>query len=807
MNTFFNDLKYSIRMLAKKPRFTAVIMVILAIGIGANTALFSVIQSVLLSPLPFHEPDRLVFVRTESESSGRKQACSGPDYLDWIEQNSVFDSLCAISTPQFTLTNAGDPATVEGFSVTHGFVKTIGAKMQLGRDFTRDEFHHDDQRVVILSHKLWQARFGADPNILKREILLDGVPWQVVGVAQPTMGFLEDFVQFFVPQNAVNSNDRDHRYLTVFARLKSGVSLTQAQAEMDLISVRLSRAYSETNKHMRAVLYPLHGMLVSAVRTAFLILYGAVALVLVIACVNISNLLLARSTARQREIAVRNALGAGRPRIIRQMLTESVLLALGGGALGLVLGWWGLDGLRLIAPEAVQSSGGHIPGFDELALNLPVLVFTLGVSVLTGVLFGLVPAFKGSHLRISEVLKQGGELVSQGRRHHRIQSLLVVAQIAGAVMLLSGAGLLVRSYGQLQRTQLGFEPHQVLAIRIERPNLGPQSTHAARTTFFDTLVRHLKEQPGIESISASTEIPLTFNSRIGTFQIKGRPVIPGEPLTACSRTITPDYFRCLRIPVIRGRCFHPTDNDTSRTVVVVNEAFSDQYFSQENPIGKQLIRGENTVHIVGVVGNVKICGLQPQSFSPMMYKPLLQVGLNRGMTLLMRTTGNPRQWIQPIQQAIWNLYPDQPIERIQTMRDIAADTTSVERFCMILLIIMAGVAGFISVVGLYGIVAYTVNERQNEIGIRLALGATRADITKRLLTQGVRLFGLGVVFGLLGTVALSRLLKSLLHQVSPTDPVILVSVTILLFLVALVACTIPALHAAKIDPMVALRYE
>jgi len=808
MNHFTGDLKYGIRMLAKHPGLTLTVVLVLALGIGANTALFSVIQSVLLSPLPFREPERLVLVRMQSESSGRSQACSDPDYLDWTEQNTVFESLCAFSTPEFTLTDAGNPATVKGFSVTNGFIRTLGAKLHLGRDFTSDE-HQGDKQVVILGHQLWQSRFGADPNMLSRQIILDGSSWRVVGVAQPTMGFLEDFVQLYVPtsMNYSSMNRRNHRYLSVLARLTPGVSLTQAQVEMDLISNRLSSEYTATNKNIRAVLYSLHSMVISTVRTAFLILYGAVALVLVIACVNISNLLLARSGTRQREIAVRYALGAGRARIMRQMLTESVLLALCGGTLGLALGWWGLDGLRLIAPIAVQSTGGQIPGFDEIALNLPVLGFTLGVSVLTGILFGLVPAWKGSNLGISETLKQGGQLASQSRRHHRTQSVFVVSQIAGTVILLVGAGLLIRSYSQLHRTQLGFETQHVLTVQIDRPNLGTHGSSSTRMAFFSNLIRHLKEQSGIEDVSAATETPLTFNNRSATFRIMDRLVVLGEPFTAVSSGIALDYFQCLRIPIVNGRSFYPTDENSSKPVLVVNEAFVDQYFQQEDPIGKRIIKGERTFEIIGVVGNVKTCGLQPQSFVPIMYKLIQQSNLQGGMTLLARTSENPRQWIQPVQQAIWDIYPNQPIECIRTMTDIAEDSVSVERFCMILFIMMAGVAALISVVGLYGVVAHTVDERRNEIGIRLALGSTRAGIVQIILKQGAGLFLLGAAFGLLGAVVLTRLMNSLIYEVSSTDPVILVSVILLLFIVALLACYIPARRAAKVDPMEALRYE
>ena len=804
MGAILNDIKYGLRMLAKSPGFTAVVVLIIGLGIGANTALFSVIRSVLLSPLPFREPQRLVLIRTHSEATGRNQACSVPDYRDWREQNTVFESICAIDEREFTLTDTGAPVTLSSFGVSQDFAKTLGAGLQLGREFTSEEFLHE-QRVVILSHQLWQDRFGADPNVLGRDIKLDGVPWRVVGVTQPTMGFIEDFVQLLVP-NRMDFGDerRGHRYLSVFARLKAGVSLEQAQTDLDVISGRLSREYVASNKHMRAILHPLHSIIVGTVRTAFLILYGAVALVLVVACVNASTLLLAKSAARHREITIRRTLGAGRARLIGQLLTESVLLALFGGGLGLALGFWGLHGLRLIAPKAAQSTGGQVPGFEEITLNLPVLGFTLVVSIFTGILFGLVPAWKGSNPGMGESLKQAGQFISSSRKHHRIQGLLVITQIALAVLLLMGAGLLIRSYSQLNRTHLGFEPKQLLAVQIKRSHA---SAPGPDDPFFPNLVRQLEKLPGIESVAATTAPPLTYNNRYAYPEPVNHPMDPGEKIPAGSRIITSDYFRCLRIPVLRGRSFKATDNQQDNPVLIVNEAFVDQFFGQEDPLGQRVVVGETNREIVGIVGNVKTNGLQPRSFVPIMYRPLREVGLRGEMTLLIRTTGEPRQCIKSVQQTIWDTDSNQPIQSIRTMEGIAADSVSIERFSMILLVFMAGVALLIAVVGLYGVVAYTVNDRRTEIGIRLALGADSRDIlilvAKKALVQTV----IGLCLGLSGAMAVTQLMASILYHTNNYDIVTLLMVTLLLFGVAMLACYLPARRAAKIDPIKTLRYE
>ncbi|MFC1633709.1 ABC transporter permease [Planctomycetota bacterium] len=804
MGTILNDIKYGLRMLAKHPGFTAVVVMIIGLGIGANTALFSAIRSVLLSPLPFRQPQRLVLIRTESEATGHIQACSVLDYRDWSEQNTVFESMCAISEREFTLTDAGAPVTLNSFSVSQDFAKTLGAGLQLGREFTSEEFLHE-QHVVILSHQLWQDRFGADPNVLGRDIKLDGVPWRVVGVSQRIMGFIEDFVQLLVP-NRMDFGDeqRGHRYLIVFARLKSGVSLEQAQADLDVISGRLSREYVASNKHMQAILHPLHSIIVGTVRTAFLILYAAVGLVLVVACVNASTLLLAKSAARHREVTIRCTLGAGRARLIRQLLTESILLALFGGGLGLALGFWGLHGLRLIAPKAAEITGGQVAGFEEIALNLPVLGFTLVVSVFTGILFGLVPAWKGSDPGMGESLKQAGQFISSSRKHHRIQGLLVIAQIALAVLLLVGAGLLIRSYSQLNRTHLGFEPKQLLAVQIKRSQA---FGHGPDDPFFPNLVRELEGLPGIESVTATTVPPLAYNNRYSYPEPVNHPMDLGEKLPAGSRVITSDYFRCLRIPVIKGRSFKSTDNQQGHPVLIVNEAFVDQFLGQEEPLG-QLVHVDKTCEIIGIVGNVKTHGLQPKSFIPIIYRPLQQDdGLPGEMTLLIRTISEPRQCIKSVQQTIWDMDSNQPIQSIRTMEGIAADSVSIERFSMILLVFMAGVALLIAVVGLYGVVAYAVNDRQTEIGIRLALGADSRDIlilvVKKALVQTV----IGLCLGLVGAIAVTRLMTSMLYHTNNYDIVTLLIVTLLLFGVAMLACYLPAHRATKLDPMKVLRYE
>ncbi|MFC1762084.1 ABC transporter permease [Planctomycetota bacterium] len=808
MTTLLNDIKYAIRSLRMKPGFTAVAILILALGIGANTALFSLIHAVIFSPLPFENPERLMIVQTTWTHSSGSSSVSGPDFLDWQSQNTVFDNLCALDMNfRLNLTGQDEPLALEGARVSTNFFDTMGQSIALGRSFSTEEANPGKTQVTILGDRLWRDRFGADPNIVGKTITLDSAPWTVIGVAEPTMGFIEEMIQLYVPLPIKGlKNNRSAHYLVVMGNLKADVPLAQAQAEMDVLTKRIEQQYPKVNKNKRCHLASLHGQLVSDVKTAFLVLYGAVGFLLLIACVNVSNLLLARVSARTKEIAVRSALGAGRWRIIRQMLTESLLLAVMGGGLGLVLGFWGLDGLKYIAPKLSEGTGGSIPGFDEISLNLTVLGFTLLVSLVAGVVFGFVPAWQGSRAHLGETLKQGGRSQSQGPARHRTLNLLVVAQVSLALILLSGAGLLIRSFYKLQNASPGFEADHILTVTLERPNTQANRKSLQCLTFYHQLLQQVQALPGVERASLIDLHPIRPHNTNNGFGIKGRDFPPARGPSAEFRRISPDYFQCMHIPVLQGRTFHPEGGDQDNLKVVISQKLKQLYFKDSDPLGQYLVIDGKDMEIIGVVGDVKLRDIRSNGFRPFLYQPTTYY-CPRHMSLMVRTTGPPALLAEAVRREVWNLDPTQPILSTATMPSIVADSMSIERFCTILLVVMACVALLMAVVGLYSVMAFAVNERINEIGIRMALGAQSNDILKLIAKRGLMLTSIGLVIGLIGSIALMRCLSGMLYQMNATDPVTLTLVPMLLLAVAALACYLPARKAAKTDPMKVLRYE
>ncbi len=808
MTTIFNDIKYGFRMLAKRPGFTFSAALILALGIGANTALFSMIQAVLFSPLPFKEPGRLVIVQKSYVGLGPAGGCSGPDYLDWAQQNTVFDGLAALETGyRLTLTGQGEPVALKGARVSTNVFDTLGISVARGRSFRHDESEDGKRNVVVLGDRLWHDAFGADPDIVGKTITLDSASWTVVGVAPPLMGFIEDMLQLYIPLDISElRRDRNKHYLNVLGRLKPDVSLVEAQAQMDVLCAHIEQQYPHTNKDKRADLKLLHANLIERVRPAFLVLYGAVGFLLLIACVNVSNLLLAKAGARSKEIVVRSILGAGRWRLMRQMLTESMLLALLGGVLGLALGFWGLDGLKLIAPAVSPDTGGSIPGFDEIRLNPMVLGFTVLVSLFSGVLFGIVPAWHSCRLRISETLKQSGRSLSQGHSRHRALNALICTQVALALILLTGAGLLIRSFLRLQQVYPGFSTDGILVVTLERPDTEENRSLQERAAFYENAVERIHALPGVECTAAVCIAPITFGTNGRDFGIKGRSFSEGRSPNAEFRGVTPDYFKCMKIPLIKGRTFTPEDRGSGRDVIVVSRELVRQYFPDIDPVGQILRFNNQDKEIIGVVGDIKQFGLSSRHWRAFMYEPFNQY-CPRGMSLMIHTTGQPLSLVQAVRQQIWDIDPDQPVERVDTMQGIVTKSMSVERFCMILLVFMAGVALLMAVAGLYAVMAYMISERTQEIGICMALGATATDILKSVAKQGliVTLTGLGI--GMVGALILMRFLSGMLYQISATDPLTLVVVPLILLIVSLLACYIPARRAAKTDPMEVLRYE
>jgi putative ABC transport system permease protein len=809
MSSLLQDIRFGIRMLFKNTYVTIFAILALSIGIGANTALFSLVYGVLFSPLPFNEPENLLWIQTHWKATGGQGSCSGPDFNDWKEHNTSFENLCAINPgTKYSLTGVDTPIGLEGFRCTVNFLETLKETPLLGRGFRPEDAQEGNHRVVILSHRIWSNVFDADPDIIDKIITIDEEPYTVIGVMRPIMGFIEEMAQIYTPITEESLlNGRGSHYLGVMGRLKPGITIENAQAELNVIAAQLEQQYIESNKNKGVIVHPLHETLVEEIRPVFLILYGAVGFLLLIACVNVANLLLAKSNSRSREIAIRCALGAGRIRIFRQVLTESVILSLVSGALGLLLGFWSLNGLQLISPRLLNTAGGSsIPGMDEIRLDLTVLLFTIGISMITGLLFGIFPAWHASKSKINEALKEGGRGTSSGASHHRILNVLVVSQVALALILLVGSGLLINSFYRLHNTNPGFESKNLLAIHMERTRSGSKGDDNNVVAFFNDMIDRYKAIPGVQTAAAINIHPLTPHNSNNGFTVENRPMEPGEYYSAENRVITPDYFQTIKIPLIQGRYFDVQDNDDSKKVIIVNQEFTKRIFPNEDALGKRIHLNGNLVEIVGIVGNIKFRSLSAENYKPFMYRPIEQVP-RREMTFVIRTENDPNQLANVARQEIWNIDPNQPILWIKTMDRIVGDSISIERFSMILLTVIAVIALLLAVIGIYGVMLYSVNERTNEIGVRMALGAQVSDILTLIVCKGITLTIFGVIIGLAGSIYLMKFLSSMLYEISSVDITTFAATSLLLILVAFLACFIPARKAAQVDPMITLRCE
>jgi putative ABC transport system permease protein len=812
METLWQDVRFGVRMLLKKPVFTAIAVLALALGAGANTAIFSVVNGVLLRPLPYKDPDKLVRLGEWSKQVP-SMSISYPNFKDWRERNRVFEGLAATQFDSYNLTGGDEPERLQGRNVSYNFFDVLGVVPAVGRSFRSDEDRAGAPRVTVLSHGLWQRRFGGDRKIVGKSVALNGESYTVVGVLPQDYRFgtqTDVFVPVGLNEDGENMRPRDnHPGIYAVARLKDGVTFGQAQEEMKTIAAQLAEEYPKENAGNSVSLTPLSEYFVGDVRTYLLMLLAAVGCVLLIACANVANLLLARAASRSREIAVRRAMGASRFRIIRQLLTESIMLALAGGVVGLLLAMWGVDVLR-------RASLDLLPTTADIGLDRTVLFFTFGISILTGVLFGLAPALQASKPDLSESLKEGGRSGAEGGARNRVRSLLVVAEVAISIMLLVGSGLLVRSFMLLRETNTGFREEKLLTLQLSY-RVGKEEGRKA-VNFFRAVEEKVRALPGVQSAAVSNGVPLLGSSET-SFQIKGRPPAePGKRPMTVSFLTTPGHLDALGIRLLRGRFIDEHDTLGSQPVTVIDEEFARLYFNGENPVG-QYLEGdrENNMPdslIVGVVGHVKNYGLDsPGPVQAQMYRARAQVPekfqplIATRVSLLVRTFSEPEALTGAVRRAVQEVDPNQPVYNVQTMEQVVSDSIASQRLSMMLLIIFAAVAVVLAAVGIYGVMSYAVAQRTHEIGVRMALGAQGGDVLRMVVRQGMLLVLIGVGVGLLLAAALTRLMSGLLYGVSATDPLTFTGVPLLLFVVALLACLVPARRATKVDPMEALRYE
>lgn len=810
LDTLRTDLRYAGRQLLRSPLFAAVAVLTLALGIGANCAIFSVIHSVLLQPLPYADPERMVIVYETWQQQGGHVSVG--NFADWRAQNRVFEDLAAFNGASFNLTDGAEPERLYGAMISPSFFRTGQLAPALGRYFLPDEGQPGHDHVVVLSHGLWVRRFGGDSRILGRDIRLNGEPYTVVGVAPEAYTLSSQDEALWVPLafTPAQLDEHDEHYLTVFGKLKPGITREVAQREMAAIARGIARRYPEQMDRRSVRVADFREELVGDYRTQLLVLGGAVGFVLLIACGNIANLLLARATVRQKEIAVRTALGAGRRRIARQLLTESLLLALTGGAAGILVAQLGIRFLVGLSPAG-------IPRLDRAGLNGDVLGFALALTVLSGIVFGLAPALRAARPDLQSTLREGATGSGGGPSRDRLRNALVVAEVAVALVLLVGAGLLIRSMLLLQQVRPGFDPTQVLSVRVALPESGYPGAEAGKLAF-QRMLEEVKRLPGVRSAAIVSRTPLAGGVNSNGLAIEGRGFEPRDLIDGDFRLVSPDYFRTMGVPVERGRAFTDRDGAGAPKVMVVNEALAALAWPGQNPIGKRVACCEGEPgspvwkEVVGVVRDVRSSGLgeeiRPEFFLPVAQAPAESWNwIQRSVNLVVRSSTDPAGLTRAVRRAVWTVDPTVPVFDVQTLGQLLARSTARTRFNMLLLMILAGAGLVLAAVGVYGVIAYSVSQRTHEIGVRLALGASPGRVSTLIVRQGALLVAVGVAVGLAGALVATRVLAGLLYGVVPTDPGTYAAVGLLLASVALVASYLPARRAARVDPMIALRSE
>jgi putative ABC transport system permease protein len=808
MGTLLQDIRYGLRMLWKHPGFTIISVLALALGIGANSAIFTVVNAVLLRPLPFEQPERLVTVLSRNE---REATVSGShsylNFTDLRDQNQVFDSVGAYTASTFFFIGNEGPERVNGALLSADMFAVLRARPALGRAFTREEDQLGAKRVAVISHNLWQRRFGGDSKVLGQDVTIGSTPATIIGVMPKGFRFpismdAECWMALTPALNEGIIQSRGAVFLGVVARMKEGVSIEQAQAESTTIASRLAAQYPDSNAGQGIALQSTHERVVGDLRPALLVILSAVGFVLLIACANVANLLLARASSRHKEIAIRTAMGASRGRIIRQLLTESLMLSLMGGAAGLLLALWGVDLL-------VAATPADIPRVSEVGLDARVLAFTAGVTLLTGLFFGLAPALQASKSDLNEGLKEGGRGSTESLRSNRVRSTLVVVEVALSLVLLVGAGLLIQSFWRLLEVKPGFDPEKVLAADVSLLRKDYPRTEQY-VTFYQEAIERLGAMAGVEAAGAVDPLPLSNSFEAYSFQVEGRPASPpGEEPGADFRIASPGYFRAMGIPLVKGRIFNERDTMDTPHVILISEAFARRFFPNEEPLGKRLQVGDGQSRpreIIGIVGDVRHAGLD-QEPEPEFYVSYLQKPTS-SMSVVVRASGaDPAALAPSLRGVIGQINKDQPVYNVRTMRQLLSESVARRRFNMLLLGVFAGVALLLAAIGLYGVMSYSVTRRTHELGIRIALGAQAGDVLRLVVGQGMTLALIGVVAGLVAAYFATRAMATLLFGVGTTDLWTFAGVALLISAVAFLASYLPARRATKVDPMVALRYE